>query len=318
MGKIDVHHHMLPTEYMQKWDESGVPKLFKVLPPWNVQLDLAFMDRNGIDASILSLSAPGITFLKSAEESGKLCRWVNEYSAKIRGENPSRFGFFATLPPIGQIESCLVELRHALDVLKADGVILFTSYDDKYLGHSSFRPIWEELNHRGAVVFVHPIVPKTSGATSDPTIPRPIVDFPHETTRTAVSMIKSNTIRDYPNCKIILSHAGGTLPYVAPRIAYLNADLGPGEKSAEEFLEDAKNFYYDLALSGFQTSMDLLKGFAKEDHILYGSDFPFAREATIATQVENIRTNVTEDQLRHSIECGAAQNLFPRFLKSQI
>ncbi|KAH6639125.1 hypothetical protein C7974DRAFT_449044 [Boeremia exigua] len=313
MGRIDVHHHMLPTEYVQKWkDASGIPKGL-TLPPWSIDLDLKFMDRNDIDTSVLSLSAPGLAFVNSADEASKLCRSVNEYAAELVAHHPLRYGFFASLPPLQQLDACLEEVRYSFDVLKADGITLLSSYDDKYLGHEDFQPLWQELHRRAAVVFIHPTFAKTWGAPSDLTIPRPVIDFPHETTRTAVNLITSNTIRDFANCKIILSHGGGTLPYVATRIAHQTADLGLKDKSANEFIKEAKSFYFDLALTGFEGPVELLRDFADADHILYGSDFPFAREGTVVPQISNINAAPMQAYERHSIESGAAMKLFPRF-----
>ncbi|KKY16576.1 putative amidohydrolase family protein [Diplodia seriata] len=306
---------MLPPGYVKKWNESsGIPKGL-TLPAWSTEIDLEFMDRNGIEASILSLSAPGLAFVKSPDEALQLCRWVNEYAAEIKAANPSRFGFFATLPPPEPVGPCIEELRYTLDVLEADGVTLLSSYNDKYLGHPAFRPLWQELDRRNAVVFVHPTFAQTWGASSDPTIPRPIVDFPHETTRTAVNLVTSNTVRDFPNCKIILSHGGGTLPYVATRIANQTADLGLKEKSADDFLRDTKRFYYDLALTGYEGPVEAVVKFADEGHVLYGSDFPFARERTIVPQIANIQAASMDEETRLSIDHGAARQLFPRFSK---
>ncbi|CAA9965563.1 amidohydrolase family protein [Pyrenophora teres f. maculata] len=313
MGKIDVHHHVLPPEYVQKWKEaSGIPKGLK-LPSWDVELDLDFMNRNNISASILSLSAPGLAFVKPASEATVLCRWVNEYAAKVVTAHPTRFGFFASVPPLDNMPACLEEIRYALDVLKADGVALLSSYSDKYLGHSDFRPLWQELDARNAVVFVHPTFAQTWGTPSDPSIPRPIIDFPHETTRTAVHLITSNTIRDFPNLKIILSHGGGTLPYVATRIAHQTADLGLKDKSAEDFIREAKGFYFDLALTGYEGPVKVVSEFADEGHVLFGSDFPFAREVTIGPQIQRIAAVDMSDGARESIDYGAARRLFPRF-----
>ncbi|PSN66432.1 amidohydrolase 2 [Corynespora cassiicola Philippines] len=273
------------------------------------------MNRNQIDASILSLSAPGVGFIEPVDEAVRFCRWINEYAAKIVAAYPGRFGFFATLPPLEQTASCLEELRFSFDILKADGVVLLSSYDEKYLGHESFRPIWKELDRRNAVVFVHPTVARNVDVSADPMFPKPIVDFPHETTRTAVHLITSRIVQDFPHCKIILSHGGGTLPYVATRVAHLTADLGLTDKSAADFLRDAKHFYYDLALTGYETALNLLKDFAETDHILYGSDFPFGREQTVIPQIANILATPMSEEQRLSISFGAARKLFPRFSK---
>ena len=82
-------------------------------------------------------------------------------------------------------------------------------------------------------------------------LPPPMIDFPHETTRTAVHLIIADTVRDHPNCKIILSHGGGTLPYMAIRIAYQSEEAGFMQKSAAEFMKEARGFYFDLALTGY-------------------------------------------------------------------
>jgi predicted TIM-barrel fold metal-dependent hydrolase len=281
------------------------------------------MDRNGIDTAILSLSAPGLAFAPSASVA-TLARETNHACAAIRDAHPRRFGFFATLPlnsDANSIQTTLTELAYALDTLHADGVTLLTSYAGTYLGHARFRPLWEELNRRRAVVFVHPTSPPTgAGGTrpdpgAGPGVPPPIIDFPHETTRAAVHMITGNVVRDFPDVKIILSHGGGTLPFVAARIAHLGADagvLGGGGKSAEEFLREAKGFYFDLALTGFGGPVELVLGFAEEGHVLWGSDFPFAREGTVRKQLETVAVLEGGDRVRGLVESGAALRLFPR------
>jgi len=86
-------------------------------------------------------------------------------------------------------------------------------------------------------VLLHPHLDSpNAGAVPDPFLPRPVVDFPHETTRAAVHLLVGNTVRDFPGVKIILPHGGGTLPFLAPRVA--QAELGG--KGKKEFLADAR------------------------------------------------------------------------------
>lgn len=285
------------------------------MPAWSTELSLDFMDRNGIGITILSLSAPATAFVKDRAESASLCRQVNEYAASIRDQHPSRFGFFATLPSLDDIPACMEEIAFSFDVLGADGVTLMTSYGKSYLGHVDFRPIWNELNRRGAVVFIHPTINFSAGAIENPYVPPPLIDFPHETTHTAVHLIVSNTVRDFPSCKMILSHGGGTLPYIATRVAHMCADGKFAEKTAEEFIEEARNFYYDLALTAYNYPLELLRDFALRGHILYGSDFPFAREMTSKPQLAFLEQCVMTEEADYSIRRGAALELFPRLCK---
>ena len=271
------------------------------------------MESQSIGTTIFSITAPGPTILNGAA-AAKLARQTNEFAASLRDEEPRRFGFFATLPPLlDGTQAALDEITYSLDHLKADGVTLFTRYgpDNHYLGHEDFRPIWTELNARKAVVFIHPTHAVDTHLVN-PSLPQPMIDYPHETTRTALDLIVSNTVRDHPNCKIILSHAGGTLPYLATRAATVLPDAGLSSKSTEEVLNEARSFYFDLALSGNEFTLGLLLKFAKPGHIMFGSDFPYAPRKTIDTHTDNLdRYRMSEGQA-FEVNRGNALRLFPR------
>lgn len=290
---------------------NGDPSGWK-LPSWSLDSTKELMAELGISTSILSLTAPGCTLL-SGSAAAKLAREVNESAASIRDSDPSSFGFFAALPPILEdIPAALAEIAYSLDELKADGITLYTRYGPghTYLGHPDFAPIWAELNRRAAVVFIHP-THSVDTRLVNPNLPQPMIDYPHETTRTAVDLIMSKTVSKHPKCKIILSHAGGTLPYIASRVAVMLPDYGLSSQSAEEFLHDAKSLYYDLALSGNEHTLRLLTNFAKSTHILFGSDFPYAPTPTIITHTKCLNSNELSREQKHQIYRDNALELFP-------
>jgi predicted TIM-barrel fold metal-dependent hydrolase len=269
-----------------------------------------------ISTSILSLTAPGCTILQGPA-AAKLARAVNEHAASIRDSSPSAFGFFAALPPLlDSLDATLTEIAYALDVLHADGITLYTRYGpgNRYLGHPDFIPIWAALSARSAVVFIHPTHLADTNLVN-PSLPQPMIDYPHETTRAAVDLIMSNRLREHPGCRIILSHAGGTLPYLATRAAYMLPDYGLSAKPAEEFLEDARSFYYDLALSSNQYTLDLLLQFAAPGRILFGTDFPYAPRKTIGTLAGMWDGYAVDEGQRMRMDRGNALGLFPRLGK---
>ena len=277
------------------------------------------MAAQGISTTVLSLTAPGCTILKG-EESTLLARAVNQHAASIRDSSPSEFGFFAALPTLYEnVSAAIAEAGYALDILGADGITLYTRYgpSNKYLGHPSFTPLWEELNRRSAVVFIHP-THTVDTSLVNPKLPQPIIDYPHETCKTAVDLIMSGAIARYPNVKIILSHAGGTLPYLATRAAHLTCDYGLGTMPAEEFLEGARSFYYDLALSGNEHTLGLLLGFARRERVLFGTDFPYAPVKTTETNTKGLEGYELELGWRDGIAWGNALALFPRLVTARI
>jgi len=235
------------------------------------------MKHLGVQSAILSVTAPGPCIVKDPTEQAALARQLNEYAAGIRDEDHHSFGFFASLPDITNTSAALAEIAYAFDTLEADGVVLYTRYGPNatYLGNPAVEPIWKELDRRGATVFVHPTHPADTELIS-PQMPQPLIDYPHETTRAAIDMITSRTLRKYRNVKVVLSHAGGTLPFLAGRI------LTPLRHTPnmmswwlvgtthDEALEAIRSFYYDLALSTSPQQLRTLLDLVPEDHIVYG------------------------------------------------
>ena len=105
---------------------------------------------------------------------------------------PGRFGLFAPLSML-DIDTTLKEIEYVFDTLKADGVGLQSNYGDKWLGHASFKPVFEELNRRKAVVYVHPLVAACCGNLSVGTFPA-VIEVPHDTTRTVTSLLLSGSL----------------------------------------------------------------------------------------------------------------------------
>lgn len=271
------------------------------------------METHDIGTTILSLTAPGCPLL-SGPAAIQLAREVNESAAAIRDAEPSRFGFFAALPPVLEdMDATIREAIYALEVLHADGVTLYTRYGtgNTYLGDSALLPLWKALNDRHAVVFIHPTHLPSSDLVN-PHLPQPLIDYPHETTRTAVDMLMNRRVRDFPHCRIILSHAGGTLPYLVMRAAHALPDYGLSTQPAEEFLADAKTMYYDLAVSGNEYTVGLLLKFVGPEKILFGTDFPYAPLKTVATNTMQTDEFEMEDATRRKIARGNAVGLWPR------
>src|SRR5882757_5344319 len=148
LGLIDVHHHIVPDEYVKALSSKGITKGLGVpLPKWGLDTTLEVMDENGIATAIVSISAPGVYFANINEPvkfAKELSRRTNEICAELLSSRPGRFGAFATLP-VPDVDAALEELEHALDKLKLDGVIFLSNYDGYYLGDLKFEKLFAEL-----------------------------------------------------------------------------------------------------------------------------------------------------------------------------
>ena len=151
-GRIDIHHHFYAPEYREVMESyAQMPQV----RDWTLQRTLEEMDQNNVDTALLSLSPPGIHRGTDAQ-CRALARAVNENAAALRAERPTRFGHFATVP-MPDVDATLAEIAYAQDTLGADGIQLMTSYGDRWPGHPDFDSVFDELNRRKAVVFIHPL-----------------------------------------------------------------------------------------------------------------------------------------------------------------
>lgn len=269
------------------------------------------MSSQHIGTSMLSLTAPGACILQG-DDGANLARTANEICAQMRDEKPDCYGFLAALPCLLDKERASAELAYALDELRADGVTLFTRYgpDNHYLGNPDLEYIWKELDKREAVVFIHPTHAVDTNLVN-PKLFQPVIDYPFETTKTAVDMLSSNILKKYPNCKVVLSHAGGTLPYLVCRPASILPYLDPSINTSE-FMDQAKSFYFDTALSGNEYTLALLKKFARPGHIIYGSDYPYASTSVVDQNTKGLNATSDIQDILNDINYKNALNLFPR------
>jgi predicted TIM-barrel fold metal-dependent hydrolase len=315
-ARTDVHCHYLPAPYKAAIEEAGLKRVDGgvPIPNWSVDDHLAMMKSRGITTSILSVSSPGLQFL-DAPGKIRVARLVNETGAQLSKDHPGAFGFFAILP-VPDVPACLAEMAYAFDQLQADGVVMETNSHGVYLGDPTFAPIFEELNRRRAVLYLHPTSPQCLDQIGMG-FPAPMIEFPFDTARTAVSLIFNATLKRCPDIKVILSHGGGALPGTLSRIALIAEApfLSPRPRGGSaEVIEQVRKLYFDLALSATPLTFEALMRITDASHILYGSDYPFATPAALTTNnasYEAILAGISPEH-RRMIEYKNAAELFPR------
>jgi len=303
--RIDVHCHTIPDFFREAVRESGHVSTSGVFPPWNPQLALETMDRNGIAAAITSVSYPGVHFGDDAKARA-LARRCNEFAGDLIARWPARFGAFATLP-LPDIDGSLLELEAS----RLDGVCLLASYNGVYLGESLYDPLLEDLDRRGTVVFIHPGMHPSSRETGL-RWPGFMMEFLFDTTRAAVNLLFSGALERYPRIRFILAHAGGVLPYFSWRLAVAPM-ISPLLKgwTEERILAGIRSFWFDTALSPGPQTLGCLREVAEPARILFGSDWPFAPEGVTAKSVAAL--DALDGAQRRSIGRDNALALFPRF-----
>jgi len=308
---IDVHHHILPDFFWRATNEEHGPVGGIAPARWSLDSAISLMDDAKIDVAVTSISSPGV-HLGNDAAARDLARRCNEFSAELIQTHPSRFGGFACVP-LPDVEGSLRETAYALDVLKLDGVVLFSNAHGVYLGDRRFAPLFEELQRRKAVVFIHPT------ASPDKTfhqlgLPDSLLDFPVDTSRAIASLHYSNTFARTPAVKYIMSHAGGTIPFVATRFGIVDEmKIIDGADERGTAAATLRRLYWDTALSWKGPVLEMLRSVVGMSQVLYGSDFPYLRrDLVVRSRVEVASTSVLTDVERAGVLNANALKLFPR------
>ena len=272
MPRIDTHAHLIPEAYRAELGRRGLDTGYP-LPQPTPELRGELMDRHAIDAAVVSLSPPGVWF-GDPGLARELARLVNEETAALVRQQPHRFAGLATLP-LPDVDGALEEIAYALDDLGLDGVALLSNVDGTYLGDPVWDPVFDELERRGAYAFVHPTQPATPSPMPD--APVWVQEFPFDTTRAIVNLIYGGTLERCPSIRLQLAHLGGTVPFIAHRVAeWAGRDPSRAAAAPQGALTYLRRLYYDTGLSNNAIALAAVRELGVIEHVVFGTDWPYA------------------------------------------
>jgi len=311
--RIDVHHHFSPPAWVavaQGRGTSAAP-LQTANTTWTPAQSIEDMDRGGVSAAVVSITNPGLWFGDKAV-TNRLARTCNEYGAKLMQDHPTRFGLFAAMP-LPDVDATLKEIEYAYDTLKADGIHLFTSYGDTWLGNPAYRPVMEELNRRKAVVHVHPTAANCCrNLDYAPDVLPSTMEYGTDTTRAIMGVTFSGDAARFRDIRFIWSHAGGTVPFLAGRIAGgVNRLKEREQRLPNGFMYELKKFYYDVAGAANPGAIASLMKLVTSTQVLFGTDFP-PGGTSLEVAKSLAQLGFSEMDLR-AIDRENAVRLLPRF-----
>lgn len=269
---IDVHAHFQPPA-IRSLNLPGP------MNAWDLPKQIDDMDAAGVSRALLSVTTPGVP--AAGDVGRRIARESNEYAARLATDHGRRFGSFVCLP-MDDVDAALQELAYGLDVLHAQGVGLFTSYSGRWLGDAHFDPLFEELERRRAIVYVHP----TSAACCArlmPEIADTLIEYGTDTTRAIASYVYRGAARRFPNVRMIWSHSAGTMPYLIER--FDGADRGDAARAQapDGFRASVGRFWYDIAQASNPVATRALRAVVPVERIVFGTDYPFR------TSLEHVR-----------------------------
>lgn len=286
---IDVHNHFYPPSYLEELKKGGyVTKVsedsvgnciisyegdYNIYNPSHrdIEARLAELDRVGIRTQMLSLTTPGV-HIEEKDRGIRLAKITNEDFADISKRFPGRFYGLAALP-LQDPKASALELERSVKELGLKGGTLFTNINGKTLDDPSFSCVFEKARELDVPLFVHPTTPSPADAFLDYRLAA-LVGFSVDTTLTFARFIFSGLFDRIPGLRLIASHLGGCLPYLAERF-----DRGYEVYTACQNIAKApsaylkENIYIDCVAFD-PLAVDFALKFMGADRLLAGSDYP--------------------------------------------
>jgi predicted TIM-barrel fold metal-dependent hydrolase len=268
--RIDIHHHIAPPAYVAEMKSM----LFGPTLGWSPQRSIEDMDKAGVATAITSITTPGV-WLGDDQQGRRVARACNEYGARMMGDFPGRFGLFAAIP-LPDLDGSMKEIEYGLDTLKADGIAVFTSYRDRWLGDPAFEPVMQELNRRRAVVYVHPDAPLCCRNLLRDLFNNSVIEYTADTTRAIANLLFRGVINRHRDIRWVFSHGGGTVPYVVERLTRIPETYKELAATVPNgVMAELQRFYYDTAQASHPAALAALTRIIPMSQILWGTDFPF-------------------------------------------
>jgi predicted TIM-barrel fold metal-dependent hydrolase len=309
MPHVDVHSHLYPPEYIELLKKRSEVPYVKLFPHiglpclcnrpyypasgglpgrpltdhyYSVKAKIAFMDTHGIEISVLSMGNPWLDFLEPST-AGEIAASMNHAMNSLCQEYQQRLFFFAVLPMSAPDDSAIItEIQHITTLPQARGVVMGTNGLGEGLDDPRLLPIWRELAAANLPVFIHPNYGLPASVwgenhASSQILPLSI-GFTTETAIAITRMFLAGVFDTVPNLQLILSHSGGTLPFLAGRIEACIAHDMKRALSDEprvplwEVLR--KNLYLDGVIFdkiGLRTAIEA----SGIDRVMFGTDHPF-------------------------------------------
>ncbi|KIY49402.1 amidohydrolase 2 [Fistulina hepatica ATCC 64428] len=197
---------------------------------WDRTEKLNFMNKHGIDISIVSTANPWLDFLSPMEArlmANDLNTDLEDYcssSPALQDSSIKRLYGFGLLPLVPEVStaSLLETVKQISSLPHLKGLIMGTRGVGKGLDDEALYPVWEAIEKAGLVVFLHPHygVDDSAWGEKDNGHVLPLaLGFPFETTTAVTRLILAGVFDKFPDLRLLLAHSAGALPQLSSRLA---------------------------------------------------------------------------------------------------
>lgn len=305
--RIDAHAHLYPEGFLALIEAQGDKYPIRIARPnpgehrkffvggrefftftpdfFDLDVRLGQMAESNVDMQVLSLAPPMVYWAEPAL-GRELCQIYNDEIAGVVRAHPDKFIALAAVP-LQDVPAAIEELERAVREHHVRGVMIPTSVGVKEVDSPEFFPFYEAVARLDLPIFVHPIPrPGPEGLRLRDHRLDVTVGFVMDTTLAAARLVLSGILPRLPRLRIMLSHLGGTIPFLWGRLSD-GFKMFAGEWEWGDPADFFGMFYFD-AISYRPEPLEYVAGLVGADRILYGSDDPFFGAENMRQSAETI------------------------------
>jgi aminocarboxymuconate-semialdehyde decarboxylase len=242
---------------------------------WDIEERREELEAQGFSGQMLSAMPELIAQWADAESAVAFDRKFNEWLAAIVAHERGFFRGLGLVP--AQAPDKASKLLTEIAAAGLDGVLL----PSHPVSGALHTPAWDGFMHEaarlGLLVFVHAIAPPGRDSGMHPRAANGVV-FPNAVGEAAAGLIAAGTMARHPSLKVMVSHGGGSLVTLLPRLSYLRVETPElSEIMPEEPSVYAHRMWFDALV--YDTGLlQQLADTVGADRIVHGTDYPFMRE----------------------------------------
>jgi aminocarboxymuconate-semialdehyde decarboxylase len=273
-------------------------KVFRVIDSrsWDGDRRLQDMHADDVDVQVLSPMPELLSHWFPADDADILSGHINRSIAELCSSHPESFIGIGMAP----VQDPALAARRLADVkaLGLCGIEIGSHINGVALGDPRLHELYAATEQADLAIMIHPLHPSGMERMGGRPELAAVAAFPLETALAATSLLTHAVTERFPRLRILLSHGGGALPWIIPRLKHAHA-LGPPLQDlfARDPAEMARSFYYDTILYD-RLALRFLADSVGADQVVVGSDYPFSikqdRPAEFAEQALEINRETLE------------------------
>jgi len=252
---------------------------------WDLPERHAIMDDYPEIVQVLSTTMPPVEEIVEAKEAVELCRICNDEMAEVVAKYPKRYVAAIANLPLNDMDATLKEVERTVKELGFKGVQIYTSVNGKPLSSEELMPLYGLMAELDLPIWIHP-----NRHSYDRDYPSEEVSYhqifsifgwPYETTCAMTRLVFAGVLERFPRLKIITHHCGAMVPFFSDRLMthYENGLERLGTKFfpglTKPPIDYYRMFYADTALDGGASALRCGLDFFGEDHLVFGTDYPY-------------------------------------------